>query len=123
MDKVYANNITTAASDTVPGVWLSNYNSGTFALKADTTNVFNSDIVNATAGFYKGLMLAGNKSGGGARKIMMYDDVSLPLNGAQFCIGSTCINEDDLQQLKSMFKKKFKRVKISQNGIINISGM
>ena len=120
MDKVYANNITTAASDTVPGVWLSNYNSGTFALKADTANVFNSDIVNGTVAPYQGLVIAGNKSAGGGRKIMMYDDVSLPLPNAQFCIGSTCISAGDLSQLKTL-DKKFNTVRISKNGIINIA--
>jgi hypothetical protein len=120
MDKVYANNITTAASDTVPGVWLSNYNSGTFALKADTANVFNSDIVNGTVAPYQGLVIAGNKSAGGGRKIMMYDDVSLPLSNAQFCIGGTCISAGDLAQLKTL-DKKFNTVRISKNGIIHIA--
>ena len=120
MDKVYANNITTAASDTVPGVWLSNYSSGPFALKADTANVFNSDIMNGTVAPYQGLVIAGNKSAGGGRKIMMYDDVSLPLANAQFCIGGTCISASDLSQLKTL-DRKFNTVRISKNGIINIA--
>jgi len=101
MDKVYANAVTTAATDAVPGVWVSNFNSGTLSLKADTANVFNSDIINGTTGDYKGLVLAGNKSSGnGRRNIMMYDDVSLYTPNAKFCIGSTCINEADLKTIK-----------------------
>ena len=117
MDKIYANSISTAASDTVPGVWLTNYNTGTLSLKSDTVNVFNSDIINGTSGGYKALVLSGNRSAGGARKIMMYDDVSLPLPTAQFCIGSTCIDEKLLINLRNSTLNNFDSE--FQNGVIS----
>ena len=55
--------------------------------------------MNGTVAPYQALIIAGNKSGGGSRKIQLYDDVSLPLAGSKFCIGSTCINEAQLKQL------------------------
>jgi hypothetical protein len=97
MDKIYANQITTSASDAVAGVWLSNHNTGTLTLKADT-GVFNSDIINSTIAPYQSLVIAGNRSAGGARKIQLYDDVSIPLgnlslskNSSSICAGSFCI--------------------------------
>jgi hypothetical protein len=98
MDKVYANQITTAPSDTGAGVWLTNHNSGAIALKSDTASVFNSDIINSTVAPYQSLVIIGNKSSG-ARKIQLFDEVSLPSPNAKFCIGTTCIDESQLKQL------------------------
>jgi hypothetical protein len=60
-----------------------------------------AEISNDTSGF-KNLMILGNTSAGGVRKIGLYDDVAVSGKLAvatKFCIGGTCIDEDHLKVL------------------------
>lgn len=63
----------------------------------DTANATTSEICNDTNS-YKTLMIIGNSSGGANRKVSIWDQ--LTVNGT-FCIGNTCINEDDLKKVKN----------------------
>jgi len=64
--------------------WVGSANNTTSEISNDTTN-------------YKCLMIVGNSSGG-TRKVKMWDEVTV--NGT-FCIGNTCITEDDLKKVKN----------------------
>jgi len=63
----------------------------------NTANGTTSEICNDTNS-YKTLMIIGNSSGGGNRKVSIWDE--LTVNGT-FCIGGTCITEDDLKKVKN----------------------
>ena len=68
----------------------------------DGATATTSEISNDTDGFKK-LMIVGNKSAGGVRKVGVWD--RLDVHG-QFCIGGlspTCINQNELKQMKTAF--------------------
>lgn len=62
----------------------------------DSARNTTSEICNDTNN-HKCLMIVGNSSGG-TRKVKMWDEVTV--NGT-FCIGNTCITEDDLKKIKN----------------------
>lgn len=62
----------------------------------DSARNTTSEICNDTTN-HKALMIVGNSSGG-TRKVKMWDEVTV--NGT-FCIGNTCITEDDLKKIKN----------------------
>lgn len=103
-DKIYANMITTGNDGTVggtttatPGIYLTNYNTvpATWNFRSESGN--NAEISNITVAPYNSLVVLGNRSAKGPRKIQMYDDVSIP--SGKLCIGSSCFTEDDLKPL------------------------
>ena len=84
-DKIYANMITTGNDGTVggtttatPGIYLTNYNTvpATWNFRTESGN--NAEISNITVTPYNSLVVLGNRSAKGVRKIQMYDDVSIP---------------------------------------------
>lgn len=60
-----------------------------------------AEISNDINGFKK-LMIVGNKSAGGVRKVGIWDELNVhgKLTSDMFCIGNTCINENDLKNIK-----------------------
>ena len=86
------------------GIWLTK---DTYKATPDGATSNMSEICNNTTN-EKALMFVGNKSGGGFRKIKMWDDVTIngtlsvnnyPSNPAKICINNTCVTEDHLKKL------------------------
>jgi len=59
-----------------------------------------SEISNDTQN-YKELMIVGNKSGGANRRVGIWDELNVhgKLSTDQFCIGSTCLTQNDLSKI------------------------
>ena len=69
----------------------------------DAANGVNSEISN-DVGAYKALMLVGNRSAGGQRRVGVWDRLDVHGNvgiDQQLCIGGTCITEADLRNIKN----------------------
>ena len=85
--------------------WATSLASLNYPVDNDTAN-FPSAIINANApGSDQALMIVGNKSGGGVRKVKMWDQVDINGNlnvSGNLCVGGQCISVADILQIKKL---------------------